>query len=309
MRVFVTGVNGQLGHDVVNRLKLAGHEAIASDIKSSYAGLADGSYATEAPYVQLDITKACDVNAALEKIRPDAIVHCAAWTAVDAAEENENYNTVYAVNVLGSKNIAVAAKNIDAKMVYISTDYVFNGQGTDPWDEENSKPSPLNVYGATKFEAEQELQKIMARLFIVRTAWVFGLNGKNFVRTMINLAKAHKELRIIDDQIGTPTYTLDLARLLVDMVETDKYGIYHATNEGGFISWAQFAKEIFHQTKDSVKVCAVSTAEYGLSKAKRPFNSRLSKEKLKRNGFAPLPDWKDALSRYIQEAKENRIFD
>ena len=309
MRVFVTGVNGQLGHDVVNRLEATGHEAIASDLKPCYSGLADGSFATKAPYVQLDITKPCDVKATLEEIRPDAIVHCAAWTAVDAAEEKENYDTVYAVNVLGTKNIALAAKKIDAKMVYISTDYVFNGQGTDPWDEETSKPSPLNVYGATKFAAEEELQKILTKFFIVRTAWVFGLNGKNFVRTMLYLAKTHHELRIIDDQIGTPTYTFDLARLLVDMIETDKYGIYHATNEGGFISWAQFAKEIFRQNGDSVKVQEVSTAEYGLSKAKRPFNSRLSKGKLVRNGFVPLPEWKEALSRYIQEAKENRLLE
>ncbi len=308
MRVFVTGVNGQLGHDVVNRLEATGHEAIASDLKPCYSGLDDGSFATKAPYVQLDITKAEDVCAAIEKIRPDAIVHCAAWTAVDAAEEKENYDAVYAVNVLGTKNIAFAAKKVGAKMVYISTDYVFNGQGIDPWDEERSTPSPLNVYGATKFEAEEALQKILTKFFIVRTAWVFGLNGKNFVRTMIQLAKTHKELRIIDDQIGTPTYTFDLARLLVDMIETEKYGIYHATNEGGFISWAQFAKEIFRQDGDNVEVRAVSTSEYGLSKAKRPFNSRLSKEKLRRNGFAPLPNWQDALSRYIQEAKRYRAF-
>ncbi len=309
MRVFVTGVNGQLGHDVINRLKATGHEAIASDLKPSYAGLADGSFATKAPYVQLDITKADDVNDAIERVHPDAIVHCAAWTAVDAAEEKENYDLVYAVNVTGTKNIAEAAKKIGAKMVYISTDYVFDGQGKDAWDEEKSTPAPLNVYGETKFEAEEILRKTLTKFFIVRTAWVFGLNGKNFVRTMINLAKTHKELRIIDDQIGTPTYTFDLARLLVDMIETEKYGIYHATNEGGFISWAQFAKEIFRQDNDDVHVQTVSTAEYGLSKAKRPFNSRLSKEKLRKNGFEPLPDWKDALSRYIQEAKENRIFD
>ncbi len=309
MRVFVTGVNGQLGHDVVNRLKATGHEAIASDLKPSYAGLADGSFATKAPYVQLDITKADDVNDAIERVHPDAIVHCAAWTAVDAAEEKENYDLVYAVNVTGTKNIAEAAKKIGAKMVYISTDYVFDGQGKDAWDEEKSTPAPLNVYGETKFEAEEILRKTLTKFFIVRTAWVFGLNGKNFVRTMINLAKTHKELRIIDDQIGTPTYTFDLARLLVDMIETEKYGIYHATNEGGFISWAQFAKEIFLQDNDEVHVQAVTTSEYGLSKAKRPFNSRLSKEKLRKHGFEPLPDWKDALSRYIQEAKENRIFD
>ena len=308
MRVFVTGVNGQLGHDVINELHARGIEAIASDLKPVYSGLADGTFVTKAPYVSLDITKAEDVSRAIRAAEPDAIVHCAAWTAVDAAEAEENHDKVYAVNVTGTKNIAEAAKSVGAKMVYISTDYVFDGTGTTPWTEE-SKPAPLNAYGASKFAGEEAVRETLNAFFIVRTAWVFGLNGANYVRTMVNLAKTHPELRIVDDQIGTPTYTFDLARLLVDMIETEKYGTYHATNEGGFISWADFSEEIFRQTKQNVKIHRVTTAEYGISKAKRPNNSRLAKGKLVEKGFKPLPPWQEALTHYLSEAKKEKILD
>ena len=280
MRFFVTGVCGQLGHDVVNELIKRGHSAIGSDIADSYLGVQDGSEVTKAPYVKLDITD----ETAVKKLfaegfsdgKIDVIVHCAAWTAVDAAEDEANKPKVKAINADGSKYLAEAAKNIDAKMIYISTDYVFNGLG------------------------EQAVSSTLSKYFIVRIAWVFGLNGKNFIKTMLNVGKTHPEVRVVNDQIGTPTYTLDLARLLVDMAETEKYGYYHATNEGGFISWYDFTKEIYKQAGMDTKVTPVTTAEYGLSKAARPFNSRLSKDKLVENGFKPLPDWKDAVKRYLE---------
>ena len=304
MRFFVTGVCGQLGHDVVNELIKRGHSAVGSDIADSYLGVQDGSEVTKAPYVKLDITD----EAAVKKLfaegfsdgEIDVIVHCAAWTAVDAAEDEANKPKVKAINADGSRYLAEAAKNIDAKMIYISTDYVFNGQGDTPWQPDQKDYAPLNYYGETKLMGEQAVSSILSKYYIVRIAWVFGLNGKNFIKTMLNVGKTHPEVRVVNDQIGTPTYTLDLARLLVDMAETEKYGYYHATNEGGFISWYDFTKEIYKQAGMDTKVTPVTTAEYGLSKAARPFNSRLSKDKLVENGFKPLPDWKDAVKRYLE---------
>ena len=305
MRVFVTGVNGQLGHDVVNELSKRGHEAIGSDISDVYSGVQDDSPVSKAKYIKLDITDENKVNETLRAFEPkvDAIVHCAAWTAVDLAEEEENKPKVFNINVNGTKYIANAAKDINAKMLYLSTDYVFNGLGETPWEPEENRFEPLNYYGETKLLGEKEITSTLNKYFIVRIAWVFGLNGKNFIKTMINVGKSHDEVRVVSDQIGTPTYTFDLARLLVDMIETDKYGFYHATNEGGYISWYDFTKEIYKQYDLSTKVIPVTTAEYGLSKAKRPFNSRLDKSKLVEQGFEPLPDYKDAIARYLKEAK------
>lgn len=302
MKVFVTGVNGQLGHDVVNELNASGHTAIGSDLKSVYSGITDGTFVTRAPYISLDITREDAVFKAIDQVKPDALVHCAAWTAVDAAEEPDNRKTVFAVNEEGTRHIARASRAVHAKMVYISTDYVFDGTGTEPWQADCTEFAPQNVYGESKLAGEKAVRETLESYFIVRTAWVFGLNGKNFVRTMVTLGKTHRQLRVVSDQIGTPTYTPDLARLLVDMVQTERFGTYHATNEGGFISWADFATEIFRQTGQDVEVFPVTTAEYGLSKAKRPFNSRLSKEKLAQAGFERLPTWQDALTRYLKEA-------
>ncbi|MCM1227315.1 MAG: dTDP-4-dehydrorhamnose reductase [Clostridium sp.] len=283
MKVLVTGVKGQLGYDVVNELEKRGHAAVGVDID------------------EMDITDAESVNKAITETAPDAVVHCAAWTAVDAAEDEENIPKVRAVNVDGTKNIAEVCKKIDCKMIYISTDYVFNGQGTEPWQPDCKDYAPLCVYGQTKLDGELAVSSMLDKYFIVRIAWAFGKNGKNFIKTMLNLGKKYEEIRVVSDQIGTPTYTYDLARLLADMAETEKYGYYHATNEGGFISWYDFAKEIFDQAGYSTKVIPVTTEEYGVSKAKRPFNSRLDKSKLSENGFKPLPDWKDALERYLKE--------
>lgn len=304
MKVFVTGVGGQLGHDVVNELVKRGHVAVGSDIAPSYSGIADGSAVTVAPYVQLDITDAAAVAMAVTRQQPDAVIHCAAWTAVDAAEEEENIPKVRAINADGTRNIAAACKTLDCKLLYISTDYVFDGQGTAPWQPDCKDYQPLNVYGQTKLEGELAVTEMLDKYFVVRIAWVFGRNGKNFIRTMCNLGKKLQKLRVVNDQIGTPTYTLDLSRLLVDMAESEKYGYYHATNEGGYISWYEFACEIFRQTGIDILVEPVTTAEYGLSKAARPFNSRLDKTKLVENGFAPLPHWKDALTRYLKEIEE-----
>ena len=299
MKVLVTGVCGQLGHDVVNELTKRGYEAIGSDIAPAYSGADDGTAVTRAPYVQLDITDADAVSRVLGETKPDAVVHCAAWTAVDAAEDNEN--KVRAINAGGTEHIARGCRAIGAKMMYISTDYVFDGQGETPWSPDCKDYAPLSVYGRTKLEGEQAVASLLNAYFIVRIAWVFGVNGKNFIKTMLNLGQKHERLRVVCDQIGTPTYTLDLARLLVDMIETDKYGYYHATNEGGYISWADFAREIFRQAGMMTKVEPVTTSEYGLSKAARPYNSRLDKRKLIENGFTPLPDLQDALSRYLRE--------
>ena len=303
MKVFVTGVGGQLGHDCVNEITSRGYEAIGSDIQPVYSGVADGSAVVTATYVQLDITDHEAVNKAITKLKPDVIIHCAAWTAVDAAEDEENRAKVDAINHIGTQNIADAAKAVNAKMVYISTDYVFDGQGTRPWEPDDKNYNPINVYGQSKLDGELAVANTLSKYFIVRIAWVFGLNGKNFIKTMINVGKTHDTVRVVNDQIGTPTYTLDLARLLVDMIETDKYGYYHATNEGGYISWYDFCVEFYKQYGLSTTVIPVSTAEYGLSKAARPFNSRLDKSKLIEAGFKPLPDWRDAVRRYLKEAQ------
>ena len=301
MKIFVTGVNGQLGHDVMNELASRGYEGVGSDLAPLYSGIADGTSVTRMPYVSLDITDASAVKRVLEEVHPDAVVHCAAWTAVDMAEDDENVAKVRAVNAGGTQNIADICKELDCKMLYLSTDYVFDGQGTEPWQPDCKEYKPLNVYGQTKLEGELAVSGTLDKYFIVRIAWVFGKNGKNFVKTMLNVGKTHDTVRVVDDQIGTPTYTFDLARLLVDMIESDKYGYYHATNEGDYISWYDFTCEIYRQSGYTTKVVPVTTAEYGLSKAKRPFNSRLDKSKLIANGFKPLPDWKDALRRYLKE--------
>ncbi|MEE3393558.1 MAG: dTDP-4-dehydrorhamnose reductase [Lachnospiraceae bacterium] len=303
MKFFVTGVCGQLGHDVMNEVIKRGYEASGSDIQPEYSGVADGTPAAAADYISLDITDKEKVLNVIESVRPDVIVHCAAWTAVDAAEDPENKPKVHAINADGTLNMAEAAKNVDAKFIYLSTDYVFDGQGERPWKPDDKNYAPLNYYGKTKLEGEQNVAKTLDRYFIVRIAWVFGLNGKNFIKTMLNVANTHDEVRVVSDQIGTPTYTFDLARLLVDMAETEKYGYYHATNEGGYISWYDFTCEIYKQAGLNTRVRPVSTEEYGLSKAARPENSRLDKTKLVSAGFTPLPDWKDAVSRYLREIK------
>ena len=301
MTVFVTGVAGQLGHDVVNELAKRGHAAVGSDLAPAYAGLQDGTAAASCTYISLDITDADAVQAALESVKPDAVIHCAAWTAVDAAEDAENHEKVFAINAGGTQNIANACKKLGSKMIYISTDYVFNGQGEEPWQPDCKDYAPLSVYGQSKLEGELAVANTLEKYYIVRIAWVFGVNGRNFIKTMLNVGRTHDEVRVVCDQIGTPTYTLDLAVLLADMAETDRYGYYHATNEGGFISWYGFTREIYRQAGLQTKVTPVTTAEYGLSKAARPFNSRLDKSKLTENGFTPLPDWKDALARYLKE--------
>ena len=303
MKFLVTGVGGQLGHDVMNELAKRGHEGIGSDLAASYCGIADDSAVTKMHYIAMDITDEESVEKTINGIRPDAIIHCAAWTAVDLAEDEDKIDKVRAINAGGTRNIALAANEIDAKMLYLSTDYVFDGKGDKPWQPDDKNYQPLNVYGKTKLEGELAVAELLQKYFIVRIAWVFGLNGKNFIKTMINAGKKYPEVRVVNDQIGTPTYTYDLARLLVDMCESDKYGYYHATNEGGYISWYDFCVEFYKQYGLDTKVIPVSTAEYGLSKAARPFNSRLDKSKLVENGFKPLPDWKDAVKRYLAEAK------
>ncbi len=283
MRIFVTGVKGQLGHDVSNECRKRGYEVIGVDIED------------------MDITDAAAVDSVITEASPDVVVHCAAWTAVDAAEEEENIAKVRAVNADGTRNIADVCKKLDCKMIYISTDYVFDGQGDKPWEPDCKAYSPLNVYGQTKLDGELAVADTLKKYFIVRIAWVFGVNGKNFIKTMLSLGQKYDTVRVVNDQIGTPTYTYDLARLLTDMAESEKYGYYHATNEGGYISWYDFACEIFRRAGYATKVVPVTTAEYGLSKARRPFNSRLDKSKLVKNGFTSLPDWRDALDRYMKE--------
>lgn len=308
MKILVTGVAGQLGHDVMNELAKRNYEGIGSDIAPEYNGIADGSAVTRMPYVQLDITNNIAVEETISQVHPDVVVHCAAWTAVDLAEDDDKVEKVRLVNAKGTENIALICKKLDCKMVYISTDYVFDGQGTEPWNPDCKDFNPLSVYGKTKLEGELAVANILEKYFIIRIAWVFGVNGKNFIKTMLNLGKNHSQIRVVNDQIGTPTYTYDLARLLVDMIETDKYGYYHATNEGGYISWYEFTKEIFRQavelghleySEDRVKVIPVTTEEYGISKAARPFNSRLDKSKLTKSGFELLPTWQNALKRYL----------
>lgn len=301
MKFFVTGVSGQLGHDVMNNLAARGYDGVGSDIAHEYSGVEDGSAVTKMPYIPMDITDRTAVRRVLAVVMPDVIIHCAAWTAVDAAEDEDKQDKVRDINVNGTRYIAEMARELDAKMIYISTDYVFDGQGDKPWEPDFTGYAPLNVYGQTKLEGELAVKEILDKYFIVRIAWVFGLSGNNFIKTMLRVGETHDRLTVVNDQVGTPTYTLDLARLLVDMSVTDKYGIYHATNEGGYISWYDFAKEIFRQAGYTTEVVPVTTEEYGLSKAKRPFNSRLDKSKLKEMGFTPLPDWKDAVSRYLKE--------
>lgn len=293
MKALVTGVKGQLGFDVMNELAKRGYEAIGSDITDTNEHFDK--------YVSLDITNKELVNKTIKEINPDVVVHCAAWTAVDLAEDDDKVEKVRAVNAKGTENIALTCKELDCKMIYISTDYVFDGQGETPWQPDCKDYNPLNVYGQTKLEGELAVSNNLDKYFIVRIAWVFGINGKNFIKTMLNVGKTHDQVTVVCDQIGTPTYTYDLARLLVDMAESDKYGYYHATNEGGYISWYDFTVEIYKQAGYQTKVKPVTTAEYGISKAKRPFNSRLDKSKLIENGFEPLPTWQDALSRYLKE--------
>lgn len=300
MKIFVTGVCGQLGHDVMNELSGRGYEGIGSDIAPEYSGAMDGTPVTTMPYIQMDITDKEAVTETIRKVQPDVVVHCAAWTAVDMAEDDGNVAKVRAINATGTENIALICKELDCKMVYISTDYVFDGQGTAPWDPDCKDYKPLNVYGQTKLEGELAVSGNLDKYFIVRIAWVFGVSGKNFIKTMLNVGKKYDTVRVVNDQIGTPTYTYDLARLLVDMLETEKYGYYHATNEGGYISWYDFTCEIFRQAGYTTKVVPVTTEEYGLSKAARPFNSRLEKKKLVEAGFTPLPTWQDALKRYLE---------
>lgn len=320
MKIFVTGASGQLGHDVINELVKrtddgnGTFECIASDLAPEYSGIQDGSAVTTAPYISLDITDEFSVAKTLKEAAPDVVIHCAAWTAVDLAEDEDKKDKVRLVNAVGTENLVKAVKELDqekengCKIVYISTDYVFNGQGTEPWKPDCKDYAPLNVYGETKLAGELAVSENLEKYFIVRIAWVFGQNGKNFIKTMLNAAKTHDKLTVVSDQIGTPTYTFDLAKLLCDMIVTEKYGYYHATNEGGYISWYDFTKEIFRQAaamghteyaEDKVTVTPVTTAEYGISKAVRPFNSRLDKKKLVENGFTPLPTWQDAVARYL----------
>lgn len=278
MKVLVTGVKGQLGYDVMAELAKRNIEAIGVDID------------------EMDITDKISVEKVIGEAAPDVVVHCAAYTAVDAAEDNEAL--CRRVNADGTRNIAEVCKKLDCKMVYISTDYVFDGQGTRLWEPDDER-HPLNVYGQTKYEGELAVQENLSKYFIVRIAWVFGKNGKNFVKTMLKLAETHDKLTVVNDQFGSPTYTYDLARLLVDMIQTDKYGIYHATNEG-ICTWYEFACEIFRQAGVKIEVTPVPASEYP-AKAKRPENSRLDKSKLTENGFERLPSWQDALRRYIKE--------
>ena len=309
MRVLVTGVGGQLGHDVMNELAGRGHEGIGSDLAEAYSGIQDDTAVTTMPYHAMDITNTMQVEKLFSEICPDAVIHCAAWTAVDAAEDEDNQDKVTRINETGTEAIAHACKKVGCKLLYLSTDYVFDGEGDTPWKPACKDYAPLNVYGRTKLGGELAVAEQLSRYFIVRIAWVFGVNGNNFIKTMLKIGKDHDRLTVVDDQIGTPTYTFDLARLLVDMIETEKYGYYHATNGGGYISWYEFAVEIFRQAaamgykeydREHLSVEPVTTAEYGLSKARRPFNSRLDCSKLEDNGFEPLPEWKDALQRYLQ---------
>jgi dTDP-4-dehydrorhamnose reductase len=301
MKILVTGVNGQLGHDVMNELARRGQTALGSDITPAYAGVSDGSSVMTLPYRPMDITDPAQVRALLTAEKPEAVIHCAAWTNVDGAEDPANAGKVMAINAGGTRNIAEVCRELDCAMMYISTDYVFDGQGTEPWQPDCRDYKPLNVYGQSKLEGEKAVSGLLEKYYIVRIAWVFGLSGKNFIRTMLKAGSSRDSVRVVTDQIGTPTYTFDLARLLSDMIETEKYGYYHATNEGGFISWYDFTCEIYRQAGLKTAVVPVTTAEYGASVAARPFNSRLDKSKLRAAGFTPLPDWRDAVARYLKE--------
>lgn len=278
MKVLVTGYKGQLGFDVVNELKKRGHEAIGVDIQ------------------EMDITDKASVESVITETAPDAVIHCAAYTAVDAAEEQEEL--CRKVNALGTEYIAKVCGRMDIKMMYISTDYVFNGQGERPWEPDDPR-EPMNVYGQTKYEGELAVEKYVKKFFLVRIAWVFGVNGKNFIKTMLRLGEEKGAVGVVADQVGSPTYTYDLARLLVDMIETEQYGRYHATNEG-LCSWYEFAVEIFRQAgMNQVQVTPLTSDQFP-AKAKRPMNSRMSKEKLDEKGFQRMPSWQDALSRYLK---------
>ena len=316
MKVFVTGVNGQLGYDVINEVLGRGYQGIGSDIQKEYKCFPDETNLEIISYMQMDITNATSVSNILNYIRPDVVIHCAAWTAVDLAEDTDKQEIVHQVNTIGTRNIAIACRKLECKMVYISSDYVFDGKGSEPWRPECQNYNPLNVYGRTKLEGEFAVSRLLNKYFIVRIAWVFGKNGKNFVRAMLDLGRIHNKLLVVNDQIGTPTYTYDLARLLVDMIETEKYGYYHVTNEGGYISWYDFAIEIFQQATrqghseydiNHLTVIPVTTEEYGISKARRPFNSRLDKSKLSENGFTLLPTWQNALARYLNDVYRTEI--
>ncbi len=292
MKAFVTGVGGQLGYDVFNELKSRGVFTVGSDILR--CDNVDN-------YVQLDITDSGAVESIITREDPDVVFHCAAWTAVDDAEDEDNKDKVMAANVYGTQNIALACKKINSKMIYISTDYVFNGEGEAAWKPDCESFEPLNVYGRSKLDGERCVADLLEKYFIVRVEWIFGKNGINFVNTMLDLGKKTDTVRVVSDQIGTPTYTHDLAKLLADMAQTEKYGIYHASNEGGYISRYDFACEIFKQADYNIRVIPVTTRQYGLSKAIRPLNSRLDKSKLAAMGFETLPTWQDALSRYLME--------
>lgn len=303
MKVFVTGVNGQLGHDVMEESIARGHEAIGSGRTKEYSGIANDSEIMGRSYIPLDITDQKTVERVIEEIHPDVVIHCAAWTAVDKAEDSNNMELVKAINVDGTRNIAEACAKIDCKMMYLSTDYVFDGHGTNAWEADCKEFHPLNVYGRSKLGGESAVADLLTKYFTVRTSWVFGLYGMNFVKTMIDVGKTHDEVCVVCDQVGTPTYSRDLAKLLLDICETEKYGYYHATNEGGYISWYDFCVEIYKQYGLATKVIPVTTEQYGLNKAIRPKNSRLDKVKLVQAGFQPLPTWQDAISRYLKEAQ------
>ncbi len=299
MRILVTGANGQLGHDVVKEALKRGFEVVGTGSRDKENRPIDSNY------IQLDIKDRDAVFSVIEKVRPDIVIHCAAWTNVDMAEKKENRDKVYAVNHLGTKHIAEACRKIDAKILYISTDYVFSGHGDKPYPSDCDVFLPLNVYGDSKLQGENEIREMLKKYFIIRTSWVYGINGNNFIKTMLNLSKNHNEIQVVNDQIGRPTYTKDLAELIVEMINTDKYGTYNATNEGDYISWYDFAVEIFKTADIEIKVNPVSTEKYGSSTARRPLNSRLDTSKLKDNGFTPLPDWKDGLKRYMEELKKD----
>ncbi|MBQ8080557.1 MAG: dTDP-4-dehydrorhamnose reductase [Clostridia bacterium] len=291
MNILVTGAAGQLGQACCRALADRGHRVMPTD-HPAQAGVG---------LIPLDITDSDAVMDTVRRLRPDKILHCAAWTDVDAAERKENVPKVWAVNADGTRNLALAARNVGAALLYISTDYVFGDSATRPHRPEDRDFCPLNVYGQAKLAGEEHVRSLLKHHYIVRTSWVFGPGGKSFVRTMLRLGNTSDSVRVIDDQVGTPTYAPDLARLLTDLLETDRWGVYHATNEGGYVSWCDFAREIFRQSGSSTCVIPVSTAEYGLSAARRPLNSRLDKACLPANGFMPLPDWRDALGRYLRE--------
>ena len=305
MKVLVTGVDGQLGHDTLNELCRRGIQCVGGHKTTRYLDSLDANEQPLVTHVTMDVSDRLQVEWVMDQVRPDAVIHCAAWTAVDLAEDEEKRKQVRRVNVDGTRDLALACRRLGCKMMYISTDYVFDGQGETPWTPDCQDFAPLNVYGQSKLDGERQVEKLVEKFFIVRTAWVYGRNGKNFISTMLRLAETHDSVRVVNDQIGTPTYTYDLARLLVDMICTEKYGYYHATNEGGYISWYDLACEIFHQAGLDTKVIPITSAEYGASKARRPFNSRLDKSKLAENGFDLLPDWRDALGRYLAELREH----